>query len=158
MDASSIMTRVLDLAEENVKNGGWPFAAIIERNEDIIAEAVNSVHRSHDPSDHAEIAAIRKASSLLRSPDLTGCTMYVVGWPCPMCLSCILWSKIDRIIFATDVAEKDRALASLPANRYLYERVAHEHGSKAIANEQMRAFSDRGVSIFSLWNRQQPSS
>ena len=158
MDASGIMTRVLDLAEENVKNGGWPFSAIIEKNGDIIAEAVNSVHTSHDPSDHAEIAAIRKASSLLRSPDLTGCTMYVIGWPCPMCLGCILWSKIDRIIFATDVAEKDRALPGLPANGYLYERVADEHGSKAIANEQMDAFSDRGVSIFSQWNRRQPCS
>ena len=79
------MQLALKLAKQNVEEGGWPFSAVIVKNGEILASAVNSVHVSNDPSDYAEIAAIRKAAQVLNSSDLSSCTMYVVGLPCPMC-------------------------------------------------------------------------
>ena len=55
------MEKVIKLAKENI-NGGWPFAAVIVKDEKIIAQAVNSTHVTFDPSDHAEIAAIEEGN------------------------------------------------------------------------------------------------
>ena len=149
---NDIMRRARDLAQKNAQNGGWPFAGIIVKNNTIIAEAVNGVHVSHDPSDHAEIAAIRKASSLIKSPDLSSCELYVVGVPCPMCLTCVILSKIKKVYYAVDTQNKDEALTKLPATNTLYDLVKTNHGSSVIDYEHIKAFSEEGKGVFKTWN------
>lgn len=149
----ALMEQAISLAYENYKKGGWPFSALIVKDEHIIASGVNSVHLSYDPSDHAEIAAIRAATSKIKSTDLSNHEMYVVGIPCPMCLTCIVLSKISKIIYAVDVENKDAALQKLPPTDGLYNIVKNGYGYPTVQYEHLDEFSEQGVALFESWNQ-----
>ena len=95
-----LLQRCIALASESARNGGGPFSAIVVKGGRVIAEACNSVTRDHDPTAHAEVAAIRKACQVLGDHQLTGCTLYASCEPCPMCLGAIYWARADKVIFA----------------------------------------------------------
>lgn len=152
MNENELMQRAIDLAQKNVDEGGWPFSTIIVKDGQILAEAVNSVQKSHDPSDHAEIAAIRIATNKLQSPDLSGCTMYVVGLPCPMCLTCMILAKLTDVVYAVDVDSKDAALSKLPLTDSLYKLTSEGYGEKVVQYRHLEDFSSAGVNLFKNWN------
>jgi guanine deaminase len=79
--------RTIDLAMSNVADGGRPFACVIAKDGRILAEGVNRVAQTHDPTAHAEIVAIRQAAAKLQSEDFAGCEFYILAHPCPMCLA-----------------------------------------------------------------------
>src|SRR6266851_5742396 len=85
------MQRAIALALENVRSGnGGPFAALIVKENRVIAEGTNRVTSTNDPTAHAEIVAIREACRALADFQLTGCDLYTTCEPCPMCLSHLL--------------------------------------------------------------------
>lgn len=87
-------------------NIGGPFgAAILDQDGKRIVVASNTVLRDHDPTAHAEINAIRKAGQLLGTHDLKGCIMIATCYPCPMCLSAILWANIDVLVYGCDAQD-----------------------------------------------------
>ncbi|WP_422924550.1 nucleoside deaminase [Singulisphaera sp. PoT] len=96
-----LIRRTIELARKNVEQGGRPFACIIARDGEIIAEAVNLVAQTHDPTAHAEICAIREASAKLETEHFTGCEFYILAHPCPMCLSAMYYCSPDRVVFIT---------------------------------------------------------
>lgn len=100
MTKQELMQRAIDLAVENVRNGGGPFGAVIARGGEIVAEGVNRVTSQHDPTAHAEVQAIRKACSEFNTFDLTGLDIYASCEPCPMCLGAIYWAHLDHLYFA----------------------------------------------------------
>ena len=100
MTKQELIQRAIDLAVENVRNGGGPFGAVIARGGEIVAEGVNRVTSQHDPTAHAEVQAIRKACSKLNTFDLTGLDIYASCEPCPMCLGAIYWAHLDHLYFA----------------------------------------------------------
>jgi tRNA(Arg) A34 adenosine deaminase TadA len=103
------MERAIQLSLENVRSGrGGPFGCVIARDGDLIAEGVNEVTASNDPTAHAEILAIRRASQKLAGFELAGCELYSSCEPCPMCLSAIYWARIERIYFANLTADAAR--------------------------------------------------
>lgn len=79
-----LMRRAIRLSEESVRNGGGPFGAVIAKGDEIIAEASNSVTIDNDPTAHAEVNCIRKATRHLSTFDLSGCDIYTSCEPCPM--------------------------------------------------------------------------
>ena len=99
----------VNLAKENIEKGGGPFGAVIVKNGKIISSAANEVTLSHDPTAHAEIMAIRKASEKLSSHDLSDCVIYSSTEPCPMCLGAIYWAGIKKLVFASDKADAEKA-------------------------------------------------
>ena len=94
------MERAIELSIQSVNNGGGPFSSIIVRGEKIIAEGSNKVTLSNDPTAHGEIVAIREACEKLNNFNLSGCELYSTCEPCPMCLSAIYWSRINKIYYA----------------------------------------------------------
>lgn len=89
-----------ELAEENlVTNDGGPFGACVVKNGKIIGKGSNSVIKDNDPTAHAEINAIRNACKNINSYDLEGCELYTTSYPCPMCLSAIIWSNIKIVYY-----------------------------------------------------------
>ena len=78
-------------------NEGGPFGAVIIKDGRIVAQGHNEVLKTNDPTAHAEVVAIRKASALLGRFDLSDCEMYASCEPCPMCLSAIFWSRIKTV-------------------------------------------------------------
>ncbi|MEH7238665.1 nucleoside deaminase [Bacillus sp. JJ1562] len=82
------------------KNIGGPFgASIIDEQGNIISVASNTVLGTNDPTAHAEINAIRKAGEKLKTHDLSNYILYATGFPCPMCLSAIIWANIKRVYY-----------------------------------------------------------
>ena len=82
------------------ENIGGPFgAAIIDKDGKILSISSNSVLRDNDPTAHAEVNAIREACKKIGSYDLSGCILYTTAYPCPMCLSAIIWANITKVYF-----------------------------------------------------------
>lgn len=87
---------------------GGPFGAVIvDDSGNVISRGHNKVLVSHDPTNHAEVVAIREACRILGTHDLSGCTIFSSCEPCPMCLSAIVWSNIKKVYFGAD--RKDAA-------------------------------------------------
>jgi guanine deaminase len=93
--------RTIELAFENVENGGPPFACVTSRGGEVIAESPNLVVQTHDPTTQAEIAAIRQACQRLGTENLEGHDIYVLAHPCPMCLGALYYCSPDRVVFLT---------------------------------------------------------
>ena len=88
------------LADENlITNVGGPFGACVVKNGEIIGRGSNHVLSNNDPTAHAEIMAIRDACNNIESYDLSDCEIYTSCYPCPMCLSAIMWANIRTIYY-----------------------------------------------------------
>ena len=65
------MRRVLELAQQGMSNGhGGPFGCVIVKNGEVVGEAHNEVLSSNDPTAHAELLAVRRASAKLKTFNL----------------------------------------------------------------------------------------
>lgn len=90
------------------KDIGGPFGAlIVDQKGKILSIASNTVLGDHDPTAHAEMNAIRKATKTLESHDLSGCTLYTTAYPCPMCLGAIIWSNIKKVYYGCVESDAD---------------------------------------------------
>ena len=91
------MMRAIEIA----KNSGndIPVGAVIVKNGQIIAEAVNEREKTNDATAHAEITAIRRAGQKIDNWRLNNCEMYVTLEPCPMCASAIIQARIQNLYF-----------------------------------------------------------
>ena len=97
---NNFMKKAIELAESNLKtNFGGPFGACIVKDGKIIGKGSNHVLVNNDPTAHAEVMAIRDACKNINSYDLSGCELYTSCYPCPMCLSAIIWSNIKTVYY-----------------------------------------------------------
>ncbi|TVP94666.1 MAG: nucleoside deaminase [Acholeplasmatales bacterium] len=96
-----VMRQAIERAKETMTdNIGGPFgAAVVDEKGQVIALASNSVLKSCDPTAHAEVNAIRAAGKKLGTHDLSGCTIITTAYPCPMCLSAIIWANIKHVVY-----------------------------------------------------------
>lgn len=76
------------------------FGAVIVKDGEIVAQDCNHVREINDPSAHAEISAIRKASKILDNYNIDGSVLYASHEPCLMCFSCAAWANVSRIVYA----------------------------------------------------------
>ena len=94
------MDVAIDLSDDNFeKNYGGPFGACIVKDGKIIGRGSNHVLANNDPTAHAEVMAIRDACKNINSYDLSGCEIYTSCYPCPMCLSAIIWANISKVYY-----------------------------------------------------------
>lgn len=84
-----------------------PFGSAVynERNFALVAEAYDTVLERGDPTDHAEINAIRESAKKLRRLSLQGCTLYSTCEPCPMCMSACIWAEVDTVVYGASTLE-----------------------------------------------------
>ena len=98
---NEFMEVAIDLSDDNFdKNYGGPFGACVVKDGKIIGKGINKVIKNMDPTAHAEVVAIRDACKTLKTHDLSGCEIYTSCYPCPMCLSAIIWSNIKKVYYA----------------------------------------------------------
>lgn len=81
--------------------GEVPVGAVLVKNDQLLAASHNLLEHTHDPSDHAEMRAIRQGCLALNNHRLTDTTLYVTLEPCVMCAGMILHARITRLVFAT---------------------------------------------------------
>ncbi len=142
-NATKFMRRAIDISIENINRGGGPFGAVIVKDDKIVAEAGNSVTKDNDPTAHAEVNAIRKASKNLNNFDLSGCEIYTSCEPCPMCLGAIYWSGIKTVYFGN--SKQDAAKINFD-DQFIYDEIALPLDKRILKfiplmqNEAMEAF------------------
>ena len=120
-----LMRRAIALGIENVRSGGGgPFAAVVVHRGRVVAEGVNRVTTTNDPTAHAEVVAIREACRNLGTFQLSGCDLYATCEPCPMCLGAIYWAR---------PAARVLRLRGFRRRRGRIRRCLHLRGTKARA-------------------------
>jgi len=95
-----MMRRCVELSAAAVRQRELPFACVICRDGEIVAETINRVAQDGDVTRHAEILAISAAQRILGRSDLSDCTIYSNVEPCPMCSFPIRETRIGRVVYA----------------------------------------------------------
>jgi guanine deaminase len=148
--AEELMRRAIVLALENIRNAqGGPFGALVVKDGRVLAEGVNRVTATNDPTAHSEIVAIREACRALGNFQLTGCDLYTTCEPCPMCLGAIYWARPARVFYACVAA--DAAAAGFD-DALIYEELARPFAERRLPMKQL--LREEALEIFSQWNRQ----
>jgi len=143
------MKRAISLALDNVRSGsGGPFAALIVKEDRIIAEGTNRVTLTNDPTAHAEILAIRAACRVLADFQLSGCDLYTTCEPCPMCLGAIYWARPARIFYAATAA--DAADAGFD-DAFIHDELKIAPAGRRIPMTQL--LRGDSLAIFSAWKQ-----
>ncbi len=94
------MRQALDLAERARSEGEVPVGAVLVMDDDCIGEGWNRPISAHDPTAHAEIAALRAGAARMDNYRLPGATLYVTLEPCAMCAGAIILARIKRLVYA----------------------------------------------------------
>ena len=103
------MKQAKELADDNLKtNVGGPFGACVVKDGVIVGKGSNHVLKCNDPTAHAEIMAIRDACNNLNTYDLSGCEIFTNTYPCPMCLSAIIWSNVKKVYYGNTKEDADK--------------------------------------------------
>ena len=144
------MREAIALAMENVRSdAGGPFAALVVKDQQVIAKGTNRVTSTNDPTAHAEIVAVREACQVLRNFQLEGCELYSTCEPCPMCLGAIYWARPSRIFYASSGAE---AAAAGFDDQFIYDEMKLPAEKRRIPMTQM--LREESLSIFAAWAKQ----
>lgn len=142
-----MMQRAIALSFKKMKQGcGGPFAAVIARDGEVLAEGFNEVTSSNDPTAHAEVMAIRKACERLADFSLSKATIYTSCEPCPMCLAAIYWARIDRIVYANS---RDDAASIGFDDEFLYREINLPVDQRRIPTQQLMA--EEAFEAFRHW-------
>ena len=98
------MQLALEQARLAASAGEVPVGAVIVKDGQVIAVGHNAPVAAHDPTAHAEIAALRQAAQVLGNYRLDGCELFVTLEPCAMCSGAVLHARLDRVVYgAADV-------------------------------------------------------
>ncbi len=116
------MNEAINKALKTMKKGhGGPFGCVIkDETGKVIAVSSNTVLKDNDPTAHAEINAIKKACKKLKTYDLKNCTLYTTSYPCPMCLSAIIWANIKNVYYGTTKEDVEKIGFR---DNYIYEYI-----------------------------------
>jgi tRNA(Arg) A34 adenosine deaminase TadA len=114
---------------------GGVFGAVIVKDGKIVAEGMNRVVASHDPTWHAEMEAIRLACITLQTYKLNDCTLYTSAEPCPMCLATCYWAGIKKIYYGASVA--DAFKYGHFDDQPIYQQLALPKEQRSIAMKQL---------------------
>ena len=95
----TLMKEALALASLAAQKGEVPVGAVVVRNNEMIASAMNDRENGKDATAHAELLAIRLACEKLGRWRLDDCELYVTLEPCPMCAGAIINARIGRVVY-----------------------------------------------------------
>jgi tRNA(Arg) A34 adenosine deaminase TadA len=141
------LRRAIALATENVVSGkGGPFAAVIVQNGQVVAEGVNMVTATNDPTAHGEVTAIRTACKTLGTFSLAGCELYTSCEPCPMCLAASHWARLAAVFYGCSAADAARAGFD---DAFLYEEFRKDPAARSLPATQLLA--DEAWASFAAW-------
>ena len=144
--SNNFMLRAIELSMISVKTNGGPFGCVIVKNNQIIAEGSNEVTKINDPTAHAEIVTIRKACNELKNFHLKGTEMYTSCEPCPMCLSAIYWSHIDKIYFGNTRIEAAKIGFD---DNFIYDELLMDLTKRKIPSQQLN--QNEAIKAFQEW-------
>ncbi len=129
------MNEAMKEAKKALRRDEVPVGAILVRAGTVLARGHNRKESRNDPTAHAEIDVLRKASGKAGTWRLAGTTLYVTLEPCLMCMGAALHARVDRIVFAAfdPKAGACGSLYDLSKDPRLNHRIETTSGVKAEA-------------------------
>jgi len=146
-EKNKFMIKAIELSIKSAETIGGPFGCVIVKDNKIISEGSNKVTSMNDPTAHGEIVAIREACLKLNTFNLSGCELYSSCEPCPMCLSAIYWSHIDKIFYAN--TRNDAKNIDFD-DSFIYSEINKKIEDRKIQMTQM--LRDEALKAFKIWN------
>ena len=146
-EKNKFMLKAIELSIKSAETIGGPFGCVIVKDNKIISEGSNKVTSTNDPTAHGEIVAIREACLRLNTFNLSGCELYTSCEPCPMCLSAIYWSHIDKIFYAN--TRNDAKNIDFD-DSFIYSEINKKIEDRKIQMTQM--LRDEALKAFKIWN------
>ncbi len=146
-EKNKFMLKAIELSIKSAETIGGPFGCVIVKDNKIISEGSNKVTSTNDPTAHGEIVAIREACLKLNTFNLSGCELYSTCEPCPMCLSAIYWSHIDKIFYANT---RDDAKNIDFDDSFIYSEVMKSMEERKIQMKQM--LRSDALKAFKIWD------
>ena len=143
---NKFMERAIELSIESIKSGGGPFGSVIVKDDKIVSEGMNRVTVSNDPTAHGEIVAIRDACKKLNTFDLSNSYLYSSCEPCPMCMSAIYWSRINKVYYANT---RDDAKKIDFDDSFIYSEISKKNKDRSILMEQV--LREEALKAFEIW-------
>ena len=102
----NFMDEAISESAKNLETGhGDPVGAGFDTAGVMVARAQTQFFKTHDPTCHGEIQAIRDACRNLGTYDFSGCELYTSAEPCPMCLSAIIWANIKTVYYGNSAKD-----------------------------------------------------
>ena len=147
MNIESIMKYTCDLAINGIDMGSGPFASVIvDENGSIVGEGNNMVTMQNDPTQHAEMVALRNACQKLNTFSLRGYTLFTSCEPCPMCLSAIYWARISNVYYGNN---RDDAKEIGFDDSNIYDEISLDIDKRSIKMTQL--CRDSAILSFQKW-------
>lgn len=150
--AQRFLCEAIELAQANMEQGGRPFGAVIVRDGEVVATGVNETVATHDPTAHAEMAALRAASRKLASPSLAGCAAYASGHRCPMCMAAMRLSGVSEVYYA--YSNDDGAPFGL-STAAIYADLAKPFAEQSMKIAYVPVRLESGPDLYAEWKRRQ---
>lgn len=143
--------KFMQIAIEEAKKGvqkkdGGPFGAVIVKDGKVISKAHNMVIKTNDPTNHAEMVAIRKACKKLGRFDLSDCEIYSSSESCPMCFSAIHWAKIKKAYYGC--TRKDAEKIGFD-DKFIYDVLSGKAKKKQVKIEWLNR--EEALVPFKMW-------
>jgi guanine deaminase len=154
MSVERFLCQAIELAKDNIREGGRPFAAVVVKDGEVIATGVNETHRSNDPTDHAELVALKKATRALGSPRLDGCEVYASGHPCPMCYGAMRLLGVSSVAHA--YSQQDGEPYSL-STASIYAEMTRPLSEGAMKFAHVPVQNASSENIYAMWAEQNKS-
>lgn len=108
------MAKCLALARVAKQQGESPVGAILVKDGFVAGSGIEASKAHLDITFHAEIEAIRQATALLQTQDLSGYTLYTTHEPCIMCAYVIRHTKISTVIIGITTGEMGGVSSAYP--------------------------------------------
>lgn len=145
------MEKAIDLAREGMtKNAGGPFGCVIVKDGKVVGQGHNEVTSSFDPTAHAEIVAIRRATKNLNDYELQGCILYTSCEPCPMCLGAIYWARPEQVFYAC--TKEDAADVNFD-DQFIYEEIEKPYEEREIPMQNL--LRQKAITVFKEWEQKE---
>jgi len=143
----TFLREAIRLSRVRMRTGGaGPFGAVVVQDDRIVARGWNRVTAANDPTAHAEVVAIRRACTRLRSFSLAGCILYTSCEPCPMCLGAAYWARLDRLVFAA--GRLDAAAAGFD-DAFIYDELPLGPLERSLPTSQL--LREEAIAAFDAW-------
>ena len=124
------MKRAILQAQTAYEEDEVPVGAVLVKDGEIIAESYNQLIQLNDPTSHAEINVIRKASKILGNYRLNNTSLYVTLEPCLMCCGAMIHARIENLIFSTKDPKSGAVVSNARALDYSFvnHKVRYSYG------------------------------
>lgn len=153
MNNKDFLKLAVDQGKKSIDGGGFPAGAVVVKDGKVIAEGVSLGYSLHDPTEHAETSAIRKACKAVGSSNLDGATLYESLECCNMCFSVANWSGITKIVYACRKTPE-------MVNKHYYEGIAdnealNEKNNTKIELVYIPDFEEEVLAMIKDWESKQ---